>query len=266
MAMSEYENKGIAVEHKDLFDLADRIIEKSIPILIGKEVDTTLKEVTLYHFVRSLRLVRSVKILCMAGCATEANVLLRSLLNLTINIGWIVNKEVDKRVQRFVEFEPVKKYLNGEKLKTFGSIPEEEKRKYSNFHKKDCEDFMKKYHIENIGVLNTRGWSGKSISEMAKEIGAISDYQILYNMLSDLEHTGPHSASQFLERTETTRTMRLEPSEEGIANSLLTSLHYYIKVLEISLHIFDLEIGKIKNEIEDHYKLFKKHVEKTVPG
>jgi len=263
--MSVCGNNEIVDKYKEIFDLADRIIDKGISLLVGKEVDSTLKEVMLYHFVRSVKLLKSIKILCGAGYATEANVLLRSMLNLVFNIGWIVNRKVEKRIQRFIEFEPVKKYLNGEKLKKFGRIPKEEKKKYKNFFKKEYEEYLKKYNITEKGDLFSKGWSGKSLEEMAREIRAAPDYHILYDPLSDLEHTGVHSIGQFLRKTEEARIMLIEPNEEGVANSLLTSLHYFLKILEISVQIFDLDSRDIQEDIEEHCKLYKRYLDKTVP-
>ena len=89
----------------ELFQFIERTLDTASDAVTGQRIDSLEKAVVLYHYVRSLRLLRGIYTLCESGNGTEAAILLRSLVNLYINLKWLTQEDAENRMTRFAEFD-----------------------------------------------------------------------------------------------------------------------------------------------------------------
>jgi hypothetical protein len=243
-------------KYEDLFDFAIDAVEKSLEIVIGQNLDTLEKAVTLFHYIRASYLLEAINKLCVEGLATEAMVILRSLLNLYINIKWLTSGDSKKRFEKFADFEVVFKKSVIDKILEFGDIQDEIKDDDPAIHDDAFKKVKEKYNLKK--GRDFYKWSGKSIFQMAKDVNLEKEYQIIYGRLSSTEHTGPESVREYLDDSDIGKIIvRKGPRDENIDMVLLTSLDYYFNVKVIMHKIFYLDWSD-KTKLEQEVTALKK--------
>ena len=148
-------------KYQDLFDFSKSTIEDSLNFVVGGNANTLERQVTLFHFVRASYLFDAIYRLSIQGFATEAMVILRSLLNLYINIKWLTAGDTKRRFQRFSDFEVIFKKLAIDNVTKYGDIWDEIKNDDLSVHDKDFCRKKKKYNIRKR--KDFFNWAGKSI-------------------------------------------------------------------------------------------------------
>jgi hypothetical protein len=247
-------------KYQDLFDFAKDTVGKSLNVVTGQNVNTLEKLVTLLHFARASYLLDAISKLCLEGLATEAMVILRSLLNLHINIKWLTTGNSKTRFERYADFEVIYRKLAIDEVIKHGDIWDEIKNDDFTIHDKDFERIKKKYKLKKR--KDFFNWSGKSIFQMAKEkdVNLEKEYKIIYGRLSSLEHTGPESVRDYLDDSERGKTkIKARPRDENIDLVLLTSLEYYFNVKAITHKIFDTEWPNLESVRQQFLHLRSKY-------
>lgn len=250
----------LAQRYGDLFDFTKAVIAEGPTFLAGQNANSMAKQVTLFHLVRAGYLLEATYTLVAHGLATEAMVILRSLLNLYINLKWLTSTDVDQRFQRFADFEVIFKKLAMETLIDHGDIWEEIKNENLTIHDQDFESVKKKYNLtKKDDLLN---WSGMSIFRMASEKGVDleKEYRVIYGRLSSIEHTGPESVRHYLDGSEKGVTViKAGPRDENIDLVLITALEYYFHVKAITHTVFDVEWTTLEKDREAFLKVRGKY-------
>lgn len=151
---------------------------------MAQKVDSLKRAVVLYHHTRAINLLRCIAILCEKGNGIEATILLRSLLNLIINLKWLIKENSEDRLLRFAEFDAVYKKLTMDALRQYGSFSKSISEGDFSVHDEQFEVLKSKYNLKRDRDLYS--WSGTSIRKMAEDVGMTSDYHIVYGYLSKL--------------------------------------------------------------------------------
>jgi|WetSurMetagenome_2_1015567.scaffolds.fasta_scaffold55905_2 hypothetical protein len=250
----------IASKYKDLFDFSKATIDEGPTFLTDQNANSTAKQVTLLHLARAGYLLEATYRLCSQGLATEAMVILRSLLNLYINLKWMTSTDSVQRFQRYADFEIVFNKLAMQTIINHGGIWDDIKNDDLTIHDQDFETIKEKYCLKER--QDFRNWSGKSIFMMASEKGVDleKEYRIIYRQLSSIEHTGPDSVRQYLDDSEKGFTkIKAGPRDENIDLVLVTALGYYFDVKAIAHNVFDLEWPNVQTHREAFSDLQRKY-------
>jgi hypothetical protein len=248
-------------KYRDLFDFTKNAVDESINFVVGEHANTIERKATLFHFVRASYLLDAIYRLCIQGLATEAMVILRSLLNLYINITWLTTGDTKKRFERFADFEVVFKKLDMDKIVQHGDIWDEIKNDDLNVHDSEFEKVKTKYNLKKRKDFTN--WSGESIYEMARDNGVNfeKDYKIIYGRLSAIEHTGPESVRSYLDDCEKGKTkIKAASRDENIDLVLITALEYYFNVKAITHNVFDAGWDNLKSVEHDFSDLRNKYL------
>jgi hypothetical protein len=250
----------LARKYGDLFDFTKTVIDEGPTFLAGQNANIMTKQVTLFHLVRAGYLLEAIYTLVAHGLATEAMVILRSLLNLYINLKWLTSTDVDQRFQRFADFEVVFKKLAMQTLIDHGDIWDEIKNENLTFHDQGFESVKKKYNLtKKEDFFN---WSGMSILKMASEKGVDleKEYRVIYGRLSSIEHTGPESVRQYLDDSgKGVTVIKAGPRDENIDLVLITALEHYFHVKAITHTVFDVEWTTLEKDREAFLKIRSKY-------
>jgi hypothetical protein len=235
-------------KYADIFDFVDRIVAEAPSYFKGKTVESLNQKISLFHYARALNLLQSIKVLCSEGYATEAMIILRSLLNLFINIKWLTSEEIDYcsvnyRMKRFADYDVVFRKKHKDNIIKFcpGVISENE----HAYFDEEFEEIVKKYPKE--ANFDPKFWSGKNIFEMASEVSLENEYRILYSQLSEMEHTGPSSKNQYIDFSHEGK-MRINtgPKDKDITKVLVTAFSYFLDVNAITHSVFNLEFDDLE--------------------
>lgn len=251
----------MSAKHGDIFAFCKRTIEEIGNLLTGQNANSLEKQVALFHYVRAGYLLNAIYTLITHGFATEAMVILRSLLNLYINIKWLNAGDSKERYERFGYFEAIFKWQAIQTLDHFVSTGANIDNKHLN-HCKKCFEFVK----EKYGLKNNKdyfNWSGLSISKMASDEGVDlqEEYKLIYSQLSAIEHTSPETVRQYLDKdTETViGKITVGPREENITLVLITAMQYFFHVRAITCEVFGLAEDAYRSQTEAWEKIENKY-------
>lgn len=230
-------------KYSELFNFADELIKTALAILNGQQDNTLDRGITAFHFVRAIYLLDGIRILCEEGYAPEALVILRSFLNLYINIKWLTADDSTRRMQRYADFEVIFKKKSIDVLEKYGLSGNDRREEDRATQDKKFKNIMNKYKLNSNNWSELTQWSGESIFKMAKKVNLEREYDIVYSYLSDIEHTGPASVRRYLEKSKNGRTfIRCGPRDEDIPLVLWTALGYFLDVTDIVKGIFGVDL------------------------
>ena len=225
---------------------------------------TVNKVIVLYHLVRASSLFQGNKISLQSGYAAEAKILMRSLLNLYINISWILKEDTESRLLRYFEMDRV--YKHKAACNTYPN------RQYSDSDRtskiieieKEVERTLRKYGIEDLS--DVRNWANKSIRQMAIDVGLNWEYDVLYLVLSDADHTGPISIQDYYNNN---GNFIMSPRDFDIPNTMIFSIEHLLgtecnvlkyfnkKYTNVSYDLLHLEFAMQKVPYNKHSNAFK---------
>ena len=248
----------LSEKYRDIFDFAKDAIENGPKFLNGQNANSLERQITLFHLVRATYLLDAIYRLCREGYATESIVILRSLLNLFINLKWLTSKDSKYRMERYADFQVVFKKLAMNDVIKHGSIWDDIKSEDLTAHDEEFQRIMRKYNLKSR--WDFFHWSGKSIYKMAEDVGLEKEYKIIYGRLSGTEHTGPESVRDYLDDSEKGKTIiKAGPRDKNIDLAVLTSLDYFFQVKAITHNIFDVDWPSLESEKQKFMDLRSKY-------
>lgn len=243
--------------YADLFDYAGLLLEKGSISVQGAQKKTLEVHVALMYLARAIRLMASIRYLCSIGYGAEALVLLRSLLNLYINIKWLTKDNANERMRRYADFEMVNKFVFVNSISKSGQFDEKWNAECEKL-KEAVEPVLEKYQLRRK-VDNLHKWSGKSIRAMADEVSLTSDYVMLYGHLSEVEHTGPAMVEKYLESDDEQTVLKVGPSGEDIHLAMLSTIEYFLGVIDCVSCVVAVEWDNESSDLKTFQDLQKKY-------
>lgn len=164
-----------------------------------------------FFFCKSFKTYQAMRILCRLGFLEDANVLARTIFELSLQARW-VQADPKPRARQFAEHDPVRRYswyLRAKeipKLKAQTDWLEAQTGKLAELEDQYLElaqKFLKpgKKTVEKPDDTVTNWW-GHSIYWLAKKLGAEDEYATIYWLQSDFVHTSTTSFKNYLKHTE----------------------------------------------------------------
>ncbi|NQT06110.1 MAG: hypothetical protein HQ575_01070 [Candidatus Omnitrophica bacterium] len=260
--------KHIQLNNK-LHDIADLAIEQ----LDAKELSTT--DVSMYELIllsimaKSRKHYNAVQKLCISGFGEEAGLVVRSMANALIDIGYIAKCGKEKLSERFTRFSWIIKKrkikiaeMLDEYTKRFNSKEESEK-----WEKRKQEIFteVKKFREDYKSKGKERDWSGCSIETKSERAGRGIEliYQTVYRYFSDIDHGNAEALDKYVQSSDIGGTKFLsEPSESHVEETLRESFRIYLAITEEFCKQFELKgFGeKIKSLVKDFKDLYGRKI------
>jgi len=243
--------------NEELVKLIDNIFQENTI----KHNNNPLRGTAIFLITKAIKTNAATWHLSADGYGEDAGLLVRSLFNLVINLYYISSEGSEDRARRFIAHHA---FARGENLQTLKKWPEfsnnsgkigRVENKILNEAKRVCSKYKFK---------PKKSWSGKSILEMAKSIDSQSpsknnamekNYDILYNYLSDFEHSNIMASGSYLKADKKGWYPQINPSDNLLKENLATSTGFLLMVLDKFCDIFDLEY---KTPLEDILKKLQK--------
>jgi len=179
----------------DLFDLADEISVQPLQQLRHRSVLLQRDVVCLFHVQRSSDLLKSIVMLCRGNHQIDAKILLRSFLNLYINLAWIVNEDEDARFTRYADHEPVfKKQIYDSTMPYIRANSDHDLARQEQAVR--AANALKKYWGYDADK-RVKSWTNKTLAAMAEDLELRWEYNVLYRYLSEIEHAGASAVCEY---------------------------------------------------------------------
>jgi hypothetical protein len=206
--------------------------------------DTAHKRLMAAFLAKACKTHDAMVLLARNGFGEDAAILTRSLLNLVINARWI-NQAPEERIPAYIKYEHVliarlnRKIVEDPRLVGRDSLDPR-----TEFKNKQAGLDAEAREAEKRHGYNHHGWSGKSIRDMAIELGMTIDYDSLYTLASDLEHSDVASVDDYMTLSPDGRVfVSGNPSENWVRESLFSAHLLLIAIAKLADNILDLGIG-----------------------
>jgi hypothetical protein len=234
--------------NQDLNQFCNSIFNSFKEAFEKNEVKDLQKGLLSFHVYKATSLMKAIKSLSECENVSEGYILLRTLVNLCINILWINAEDVENRAQRYAAFDVVYKQRGIERLlKQSKNVDVELLTKKLSENKKKIEILKKKYGLDKN--YNMSSWSGKSIAGMAKECEMEWYYDIVYSYLSNHEHSNPNSVQEYFKGFENGKIVLKEIEEDdGGPQLVVRAMDIYLKLVVLYNEKFETDIIYSENE------------------
>jgi hypothetical protein len=232
----------------DLQSYCNQLFRSFEDAFAGNEIKDLEKGITSFYLYKATRLLKAIINLGKNDFGPEGYILLRTLLNLCINLKWMFEKSVPYRTRRYADFDVVFKQKGIEALLRSGTRNEKEtliaKAKQNSAK---INALKRKYGIPDDYDMNS--WSGKPINDMAKETEMSWYYDLVYSFLSNHEHTNPNSVHEYFEEIKDGK-MRIKDlkSDEKSQVMIIRALHIYLEIVAVYNTQFETKVER--NELE----------------
>jgi len=196
-----------------------------------------------FLFYRSYKLYWTILILCEKGFASEAGILLRSLMEQAINMEWIAKEDSDERSKLFLEYFHVarkKLYDKYEKHGVFHQLTDAQKQ-----WMKSRDEIEARYNQVKNNYPEERFWAPKSIGCRAHTTGAGYDFDFYYWYLSFLTHSNVACQFEYLRPQEPTDAFIVGPNYSSVDVVLHLSYKYLLVASNRWNVVFKLGLDKL---------------------
>jgi hypothetical protein len=172
-----------------------------VEVIEGKltSVHSLYHALLVYFFRKAWKTLQSMFLLCTNGFGEDATILLRSLLELSINLQYIADDE-ERRAVLFCEYSHVEKNDFEKILRSFANDHPDDTIIATILKSKTKEQSDEKaYEYRKVmkNYPNPRNWADQSIRQMAKVTGMDFQY-ILYKMFCRISHPSPEGSDTYL--------------------------------------------------------------------
>ena len=190
-----------------------------------------------YFSVRAARIHWAITRLCREGSGPEALILLRSFLNLLIDLRYI-SDDLDTRSRRYLRYGELVRaegwdvykrwYIEGPFASTRNQARQERQRK--------LDQELVGHHLlltKEFPNWKRLGWADCTIRERAKRVGEEYAYDSVYRIGSAMDHGSPSGSRYFMRDKGGEFLGRLGPIADLVPQVLVSSCDYLYKVMQL---------------------------------
>jgi hypothetical protein len=248
--------KSIYKEFKSLFDLDEDLFN-----LFGDTIDkcnlrkmpfgtiTSIQNVVGFLSTKAFKTYVAIFLLCKNGAGQDAEILLRSLIEILINVKYLLKADSITRADMYIRYFDFKTARDIKILKDDPRIGAKIK-EYEEEYDKKKEEFVEKYDPKN-----KNSWSGKSVAEMAEEAGLKEIYFKAYNSSSNIVHSNILCSNQYVKYVEGRIDFEAGPSNSCVERVLASSIECLINILMDFNNVFNIGNDQnIRNFVEKYNK------------
>jgi len=237
--------------YKKYFNINNKIIklvDRTLHSKIIKHENNPLKMTAVYFVIKAIKTHMAILHLCSKGYGEDAAILIRSLLNLIINIFYIASRDSENRARQFIAHAAFAKLESYNIYSKYPEILDKSKSFDINEIKKEAIEAQNQYGFE-FG----KPWSKKTILQMAKDIDMHSspknnnmekNYDVVYNYLSNFEHSNAISANSYITDRKKGWDALTNPTDNLLPETLASDAGYFLTIFEKFCDIFKLDAKK----------------------
>jgi hypothetical protein len=209
--------------------IADRLLERNAE-KFALDAKRRRLNAAVRLFGRARKSVSAVRLLASSGHGEDAMAVGRSLVNLCIDLAYIVQEESDDRTELWI--------ANGRLTRRtmaseFGLRTED-------------EDTTNWNAVEALA----KKWRAVNIYERAKATGLENFYKVLYRHGSSFEHSDTWSLQAFLERSPEGPLLRSDPNENLVPQSLFAA-YTFAQIAVIIGKLFEFDLQGAEEEMQN---------------
>jgi len=207
---------------------------------------------------KSYRTHGAIVFLCEQGYGEDSFTLARTLFEIMVNYGYIIQNDSEERLSRYTRHEIV---TRRKLLKFIKNEPIFSSRFKEVFPNQDESILYKEIEREYNRLMELYGkgfgelWSGKKIVDMATDIGKKEAYSTIYRLQCSHSHADISGISSSFSVDESGVTIDIGASKNWIREALAVSFDFFSYILER----VNVQLNwEIKSELEQIQQLYIK--------
>jgi hypothetical protein len=248
-------------KYKDFLDLNNRLFQLANDMVNTNKItsNTTLHDCMAFLFAKSHKTFWAIDILAQRGFGQDAAILTRSLFELLVTTKYLTKEE--KSVDRYSHYDCILRKRLIDKYKEDiknGKISLSAEVQALLNDKEKMAEVEKSYQIAEPYFKENRrkdAWSGKTIKEMAEEVGLYHEYNYFYWLLSHQVHSNSMSMRDYINFSGGEIECESGPSERFVKEVLRYSFLFFLDVLEVVNQTFQLGFKDQISESAHAYNL-----------
>lgn len=198
-----------------------------------------------FFFAKSYKTFSAISTLCRRGFGEDAAVLSRGLVENATTL-FFISLDRDERSNLYLEYEYVARNKYISMLEAAGAAD------FSSAGACAARDKLRElYQSVKVNYPNENLWSGKSVRQMAEEVGLMPHYLFAYKYFSDIAHGGPSTVGHVLEPGDSQGFIGIVfgPDEAFVAEALIWSCDLFWRVLAKNNEIFSIDFDDRLREV-----------------
>lgn len=243
-------HKALLSFNQELRSLADKMLDRNQKMVGPRDMFTA------FAIGKGYKTHGAVLLLGKQGYGEDASILARSLFDLLINLLYIQADCTDGRAYRYFQYDWIlrKKMFNYalgkpqimEKIEDRVNNP-----KPDDTTIKEVEEQAKLAQEKNN--YSEKGWSDKSLHDMAEEVGRINAYKTVYRLQCQLDHNATRSVNEYAKHAQDGIVFEIGQSENWVEESLVIAFDFYYSILVAFNSHFKAGFEKEILDLENRY-------------
>lgn len=235
--------QGLLELNRELQALTQSLVPRMFRFDIGGDSELA-QTIAVFALTKATKTHAATLALCRSGYGEDASVLVRSLFELALDMLYLGQNDTGVLARRYVDHDWVIRYqmlqvaradpglepsrLVGE----FDNLPE-------SVIDREAHRVQERWHFwereTNSGQLQRpkSHWSGKSIRQVAADVGWESHYNTMYRLVSQLAHSSVRGANQYMRITDVdTVELNSGPSDNYVRQALFSGFVYLHQIAQ----------------------------------
>lgn len=241
---------GLFDFNKELECVVDDIFKKKCK---ANEPKTAFASFTLG---KAYKTHEAIMILCSEGYGEDAAILVRSLFELLITLLYILKDSTDERADRYYSYDWILRKKMFDYVKTKPEIAKEMQGRVINPKTGDTniEEVIKQANVvQEKYQYNNKGWSNKTIYDMAFEVGRMDQYKTIYTLQSQIAHTAVRVMNDYVKDNGSGLNIMVGPGLNWIKNDLVALFDFYYSIVGECDKLFKFGYAKKLDDIAKRY-------------
>lgn len=242
--------KALLSFNQELRTLADKMLDKSQKMVGPRDMFTA------FAIGKGYKTHGAVLLLGKQGYGEDASILARSLFDLLINLLYIQADQTDGRAYRYFQYD----WILRKKIFTYALGKPEIMDKIQERTINPRPDDATIQEVEEQAKLSQeknnyteRGWSDKSLHDMAQEVGRIDAYKTVYRLQCQLDHNATRSVNEYAKQSQDGIVFEVGQSGNWVEESLVIAFDFYYSILVAFNSHFKAGFGKEISDLENRY-------------
>lgn len=214
--------------NQELRKLADKILDNDQRMVGPRDMFTA------FAVGKGYKTHGSILLLSKQGYGEDASILSRSLFDLLINLLYIQADQTDGRAYRYFQYDWILRKRMFDHALGRPKIMEQIKKRVKNPPLNDTtiQEVKEQAKLaQQKNNYNNRGWSDKSLHDMAQEVGRINAYKTVYRLQCQLDHNATRSVNEYAKQSNGGIVFEVSQSKNWVEESLVIAFDFYYYIL-----------------------------------
>lgn len=241
-------------DYKNKIDTQREFAEFAIDFIKNNEEkmltdSTPFRDLANFFTVKAIKTFRAIQYLIENGFGEDAAVLIRCQFELLTNFLYISKEDQNARAEKYIRYEYLLKEKFLKKLfhsnlfyEVYEKLPEERKKEI----RENCEKYEKLYPCK-------RFWSGKTVEQMADDVGLKDYYISVYCLFSNLVHSNVKSSEYYVVGDDNVIRFIIAITDHLIGEVIEANGNFILRILKQLNEIFQLGQEDVIQEAQNRF-------------